>query len=113
MPSDVYTCNGCRKILAFDDYPPVGNLSSGFTCQKCSELAKNIVAELEARLLQCGKDGEITMDQYAHKLTPNQLSIKYGCTAEQALHSVELCMGYITGEKRKEISYGEWVRRQN
>ena len=61
----------------------------------------------------CGKDGEITMDHYTHKLTPTQLSIKYGCTEEQALHSVELCMGYITGEKRKDISYDEWVRRQN
>ena len=57
MPSNAYTCNGCRKTLLFDDYPPVGNLSAGFTCPECSRLAKEIAAELEARLLLCGEDG--------------------------------------------------------
>jgi len=112
MSSNVYTCNGCGKTLAFDDYPPVGDLSIGFTCPECSKLAKNIAAEVNARLAQCGKDGEITMDYYTHKLTPTQLSIKYSCTEEQALNSVKLCLGYMTGEKRKDISYDEWVRRQ-
>ncbi len=112
MPSNVYTCNGCRKTLAFDDYPPVGNFSTGFTCPECSKFAKKIAAEINARLLQCGKDGEMTIDRYTHKLTPTQLSVKYGCTAEQAVRRVELCMGYITGEKRKDISYDEWARRQ-
>ena len=113
MPSNTYKCNGCNKTLTFDDYPPVGNPSIGFTCPECSKLAKEIASELDARLLQCGKDGEITMDYYTHKLTPAQLSIKYDCTEEQALHRVELCMGYIIGEKRKDISYDEYVSRQN
>ena len=112
MPSNVYTCNGCGKTLIFDDYLPVGNLSIGFTCPECSKLAKNIAGEVEARLLLCGEDGEMAEDYYTHKLTPAQLSEKYNCTVEQVLHRVELCVGYITGEKRKDISYDEWVRKQ-
>lgn len=113
MLSDVYKCNGCGKTLAFEDYPPVGDPSVGFTCPECSKHAIEIVEELEARLRQCGKDGEIFVDYYTHKLTITQLSIKYGCTEKQVLSSIELCMGYITGEKRKDVSYDEWVRRQN
>ena len=112
MPSNVYTCNGCKKTLSFDDYPPVGDLSKGFTCPECSKLAKKIAAELDARLTKCGKDGEMAVDYYTHKLTPIQLSEKYGCTVEQALRRVELCLGYITGEKPKDISYDDWVRLQ-
>ncbi|OGN97152.1 MAG: hypothetical protein A2Z77_06295 [Chloroflexi bacterium RBG_13_51_36] len=111
MPSEVYTCNGCRKTLSFDGYPPVGDVSVGFTCPECSKHAKEIWEELDARLRQCGRDGEMTMDYYRHKLTPAQLSTKYGCTKEQALHSIGLCMGYITGEKRKAMSYDEWVKK--
>jgi len=110
MRSNVYTCNGCRKILSFEDYPPVGDPSVGFTCPECSKHAKEITGELEARLRQCGKDGRITKDYYTNKLTPNQLSIKYGCTEKQVLDSIGLCMGYSTGEKRKEIPYDEWVK---
>jgi hypothetical protein len=110
MPSKVYTCNGCRKALSFDDPPPVGDASVGFTCPECSKRAKEIAGELDARLLQCGKDGEITMDYYGHKLTLAQLSSKYGCTEDQVLNSIGLCMGYITGEKRKDIPYDEWVK---
>ena len=110
MPSNIYTCNGCRKTLSSDDYPPVGDLSVGFTCPECSKHAKEIVEELDARLLQCGRDGKMTADYYTHKLTMTQLSTKYDFTEEQALDSIELCMSYITGEKRKDISYAEWVK---
>jgi len=112
MPSKVYTCNGCRKTLSFDDYPPVGDASVGFTCPECSKRAKGIAGELDARLLQCRKDGDIMMDYHNRNLTVTQISIKHGCTEKQVLRSLELCMGYITGEKRKDISYDEWVRRQ-
>lgn len=110
MRSNVYTCNGCRKTLSFEDYPPVGDPSVGFTCPECSKHAKEIAGELKARLRQCGKDGRITKDYYTNKLTPAQLSLKYGCTEKQVLDSIGLCMGYITGEKRKEIPYDEWVK---
>ena len=110
MRSNVYKCNGCRKTLSFEDYPPVGNYSVGFTCPECSKHAKEIIGELEARLLQCGKDGRITKDYYTNKLTATQLSLKYGCTERQALDSIGLCMNYITGEKPKEVPYDEWVK---
>jgi len=110
MPSSVYTCNGCAKTLAYDRYPPAGDVSTGFTCPECSKHAIEIVDELDARLLRCGTDGKITLDYYTHKLTPTQLSIKYGCTEKQVLNSIGLCMGYIMGEKRKNIPYDEWVK---
>ena len=112
MPSNTYKCNGCRKTLVFDDYPPVGDISFGFTCPECSKLAKGIAAELDARLQKCGEDGNMAIDYYANKLTPTQLSVKYRCTVEQASRRIERCLGYITGEKRKDISYDEWIRRQ-
>jgi len=112
MSSNVYTCNGCGKTLAFDDYPPIGNLSIGFTCPECSKHAMKIAGEIETRLLECGEDGKIITDYYTHGLTLTQLSIKYGCTEKQVVDSIGLCIGYISGEKRKDISYDEWVRRQ-
>jgi len=111
MPSDVYRCNGCGKTLAFKDYPPHGDSSIGFTCPECSKHAIEIAEELDARLLQCGRDGEMTVDYYSHKLALAQLSTKYGCTKEQALYGIGLCMGYITGEKRKDMPYDEWVKK--
>lgn len=113
MLSDVYKCNGCRRTLTFKDYPPVGDPSVGFTCPECSKRAKEIVEELESRLRQCGRDGEIMMDYYNRNLTVTQISIKHGCTEKQVLRSLELCMGYITGEKRKDIPYDEWIKSQD
>jgi len=112
MPSNVYTCNGCGKTLLFDDYPPVGNLSTGFTYPECSKHAKKIAAEVEARLLLCGEDGEMVKDLHTYGLTPTQISEKYSCTIEEVLQRVELCITYISGEKRKDISYQDWVRKQ-
>ena len=113
MSSNTYICNGCQRVLAFDDYPPVGNRSIGFTCPACSKLAKEIASEVEARLVRCGEDGKMTKDYYSYKLTPAQLALKYGCTVEEALRRVELCVNYISGEKRTDISYDDWVRSQN
>jgi hypothetical protein len=112
VSSSTYICNGCQRVLAFDDYPPVGDLSHGFTCPECSKLAKKIAAEILARITKCGKDGEMAVDYYTHKLTPIQLSEKYGCTVEQALCRVELCIGYISDEWPKDIAYNDWLRLQ-
>lgn len=112
MLSKTYICNGCQRVLEFDYYPPVGNLSIGFTCPACSELAKEIATEVETGLARCGKDGKMTKDYYTYKLTPDQLALKYGCTVEEALRRVELCANYISGKNRKDISYDDWVRSQ-
>jgi hypothetical protein len=111
MTSDVYRCNGCRKTLTFEDYPPAGNSSIGFTCPECGKHAREIWEELDARLRACGKDGAMMRDYYGGKLALSQLSAKYGCTEDEALYRIGLCMSYATGEKRKDVPYDEWVRK--
>jgi hypothetical protein len=111
MGSNVYTCNGCRRVLFFEDYPPIGNLADGFTCPKCSKVAKQMAAEIDYRLARCGEDGEMAKDYNANKLTPAQLSKKYGCTEEQVLHRVELCLKYISEDNCRDLSYGDWLRK--
>jgi len=110
MNDNSYTCNGCRRVLSYSDYPPVVG-TEGHTCPDCSKGAKEIAAEVDWRLKQCGIDGEITLDYHTNKLPLIQLCEKYDYSESEILHRVELCVSYIEGEKRKDIPYAEWTKR--
>ena len=109
MPDNVYTCKVCNETFIFDDNPPFGDIIDGFFCSECTN---ELFTEIDVRLKLCGKDGQITFDFYNKKLTINEISNKYNCTEEQAKHSIDNCMGYITGLERKDISYEDWCRTQ-
>ncbi len=111
MNSSIYICNVCKKALVFANYPPVGNRNTGFTCPDCVKDANWRASELEARLQMCGEDGKIVKDLHTNLLSPTQAAKKYGYTVEKIMQKAQLCLIYVSGEKRKDISYQDWVRR--
>jgi len=87
MTSHTYICNGCQKTLLFDDYPPVGNPSIGFTCPECSKFAQELASEIDARLQMCGEDGGMTKDNYQRVKGYKSLNDQYKPLFQQ-LHAV-------------------------
>ena len=69
-----------------------------------------IAAEIEARLEMAGRDGSMCKHYFCDGDDERTLSIDFGCPIWRVKRRIERAMRYMSGKRRKRISYQDWIR---
>lgn len=87
--------------------------ASDYTLRKMYYQSKvlEIANEIDARLKQCS-DGDLLIARYANRVSIRELCQLFGLKRQEVYRRCHIAIKYLSGRKRKAVSYKEFLRNR-